>query len=200
VDAAHYRTIPAAGDQLPAEAASWARPVLGYTGTIHPDRIDVDLLASVAQRWRGAVVMIGPNHLKPPDLAKLQLPNLFFSGAVSYARLPALMRGFDVCIVPHRVTPFTESLNPIKLWEYLAAGKPIVSTDVAGFRDFPQFVRIARDADEFARAATDALGESSAMVALRQGEAAGHSWQARLDQVERVIEQCLAAKPAEAHP
>jgi teichuronic acid biosynthesis glycosyltransferase TuaH len=56
------------------------------------------------------------------------------TGAVPYAEVPEYMRAFDVCITPHRMTLFTESLNPIKLWEYLAAGKPIVSTDVAGFR------------------------------------------------------------------
>ncbi len=54
------------------------------------------------------------------------------------------MRAFDVCLTPHLVTPFTESLNPIKLWEYLAAGKPIVATPVAGFREYPELVRLAR--------------------------------------------------------
>jgi glycosyltransferase involved in cell wall biosynthesis len=97
------------------------------------------------------------------------------------------MRAFDVCIVPHRVTPFTESLNPIKLWEYLAAGKPIVSTDVAGFRDYPQFVRIASDAPSFLQAVQAALTEDPSLPQARRAEAQHHSWNSRLDAVEQVI-------------
>jgi teichuronic acid biosynthesis glycosyltransferase TuaH len=100
------------------------------------------------------------------------------------------MRAFDVCITPHRVTPFTESLNPIKLWEYLAAGKPIVSTNVAGFRDYPQFVTIA-DADGFNEAVQTTLHEDPTRAEARRTEARRHSWSARLDAVEAVISDCL---------
>src|SRR5262249_36371551 len=137
---------------------------LGYTGTIHPDRIDVALLERVARGFPGgSVVLIGPSHLAEGDRRRLVgLGNVFFTGPVAYERLPHLMRAFDVCIVPHRVTPFTESLNPIKLWEYLAAGKPTVSTDVAGFREYAAFVTIAADADGFVRSIGEALRESPA--------------------------------------
>jgi glycosyltransferase involved in cell wall biosynthesis len=191
VDAGHYRTVLEDRGPLPEKTAHWPRPILGYTGTIHPDRVDIDLLASLAKNWKGSIVLIGPSELPAAGKARLDFANLFLAGTIAYSQLPSYMRAFDVCIVPHRVTPFTESLNPIKLWEYLAAGKPIVSTDVAGFRDYPQFVRIARDAGEFARAANDALSEDTAMSGLRQAEARKHSWQARLDQVEDVIAECL---------
>jgi len=101
------------------------------------------------------------------------------------------MRAFDVCITPHRVTAFTESLNPIKLWEYMAAGKPIVSTDIAGFRDYPSLVRIARDADSFLDAVREALAEDPKTAALRQSQAAGHSWEQRLDAIEAIIADSL---------
>ena len=61
----------------------------------------------------------------------------------SVAAALILEPGLDVCIVPHKCSEFVESLNPIKLWEYLAAGKPVVSTNVAGFRDYPGLCRIA---------------------------------------------------------
>ncbi len=101
------------------------------------------------------------------------------------------MRAFDVCIVPHKVTPFTESLNPIKLWEYLAAGKPIVATDLAGFRDFPDLVSITKTYDQFIAACLAAPYEDPKRPTLRQIEARKHSWHRRVDQIEQVLEHCV---------
>jgi teichuronic acid biosynthesis glycosyltransferase TuaH len=99
--------------------------------------------------------------------------------------------------VPHLVNSFTESLQPIKLWEYLAAGKPIVATKVAGFRDYPQFVRLASDADEFARGVQDALQENTTTHhERRRNEAHNHSWESRLDAFEDVIHSCLSRPQA----
>ncbi len=162
---------------LPPAAADWPRPVLGYTGTIHPDRVDVasGRCAGAAHLPQGTVALVGPNFLTGEDQAAAgRCANVVLTGPVPYAELPEYMRAFDVCITPHRVTPFTESLNPIKLWEYLAAGKPIVATDVAGFRDYPQFVRIAPDADGFAAGRVGkALGESRAAAEARRARKPG---------------------------
>ncbi len=191
VDADHYRTVDDPATSAPP-AAGWPRPVLGYTGTVHPDRVDVGMIRAVAQRWPGSVVLVGPDHLRPDDLAALDLPNVRRVGPVAYGQVPAYMAGFDACIVPHRVTPFTESLNPIKLWEYLAAGKPIVSTPVAGFRDFPHLVRLAGTADEFLAAAHAAVAEVGTDVGLRlrdqrRAVARDHSWEKRVDNIVGVL-------------
>jgi len=195
VDAEHYRTVLDGCGDFPPIARGWARPVLGYTGTVHPDRIDASLVESVAQMMPDAsIVLIGPNYLSDPDSERLRSRgNVHLTGPVPYGQIPDYMRAFDVCITPHRMTAFTESLNPIKLWEYLAAGKPIVSTDVAGFRDYPQFVRIARDAQGFVAAVRAALAEGVALAEARRQEARRHSWQARVDQIEGVIATCLAS-------
>jgi teichuronic acid biosynthesis glycosyltransferase TuaH len=189
VDAQHYARVQDNSLPLPAVAASWPKPVLGYTGTIHPDRVNVGLVAALAQKFaHGTVALVGPNLLAAADLALLKsLGNVQMTGPVPYREIPDYMRAFDVCITPHRVTPFTESLNPIKLWEYLAGGKPIVSTSVAGFRDYPQFVHLAGTEEEFLLAAQDALEEGSAAQAARQAEAQRNSWDARLDAVEAVM-------------
>jgi len=181
---------------LPEAAAQWIKPVYGYTGSVHPDRVDVELVREFAQRVKGTVVLLGPDMLPPQAKARLALPNVVIFGPVPYAQVPAYMRAFDVCIVPHRMSAFTESLNPIKLWEYLAAGKPIVSTDVAGFRDYPKLVRLARTADELVAAAHAALAEAGiaegeSLAAQRQAIARENSWQQRVDEIERVIEECL---------
>jgi glycosyltransferase involved in cell wall biosynthesis len=189
VDAEHYRSVQDANLPLPLMARDWPKPVLGYTGSIHPDRVDIDLVVALAKRFsHGTIALVGPNMLRPCDEEKLKAhANIRVTGPVPYADVPDYMRAFDVCITPHRVTAFTESLNPIKLWEYLAAGKPIVSANVAGFRDYPTLVRIAEDATEFLNAADQALNEDGALIAERQSEARKHSWSARIDAVESIL-------------
>lgn len=198
VDAAHYRRVLDGAGPLPPAAAAWTRPVLGYTGTIHPDRVDVTLVEALARQMQaGTVALVGPDMLGADDHARLAAcGNVVLTGPVPYADVPDYMRAFDVCITPHRVTPFTESLNPIKLWEYLAAGKPIVSTNVAGFRDYPQYVRIASGPEEFMQNVREALQEPRAVAEARRGAAAGHTWDARLDQMEAVLQSCIDAKKA----
>jgi glycosyltransferase involved in cell wall biosynthesis len=199
VDAEHYRRVLDGSGPLPDVAAHWPKPVLGYTGTVHPDRVDVRLIEALARRFaQGTVALVGPDMLPEEDRTRLRAcGNVHSTGAVSYAELPEYMRAFDVCIVPHLMNSFTESLQPIKLWEYLAAGKPIVATKVAGFRDYPQFVRLASDVDEFARGVQEALQEDAAAhQERRRSEARPHSWESRLDAFEDVIHSCLSRRQA----
>jgi glycosyltransferase involved in cell wall biosynthesis len=191
VNAEHYATVTEPGP-VPDVAKKWAKPVFGYTGTVHPERVDVELIEAIARRMdRGSLVFIGPNHLPQLERARLQATGrVHLIDAVPYAELPTYMRAIDVCVVPHRMTAFTESLNPIKLWEYLAVGKPIVSTDVAGFRDYSHLVRIARTANEFVAAMTEAQAEGLSRVEERRAVAREHSWRRRVDAIEAVIAEC----------
>jgi glycosyltransferase involved in cell wall biosynthesis len=200
VHAEHYRGVLDKSAPLTPMAREWPRPVMGYTGTIHPDRIDVQLVRKLASApGVGSVVLIGPNHLRPADLEILRLPNVFMPGPIPYAQIPDVMRAFDVCVVPHRITPFTESLNPIKLWEYLAGGKPIVSTDVPGFRDFPHFVSIARSSEQFVAASRKALNDDHELAGAKMAEARKHSWESRVDRIEQVFGNCVQTKREAIH-
>jgi len=200
VDARHYQRVLDGKSSLAPDSFKWERPVLGYTGTIHPDRLDVDLIEAMSRRMeKGSLVLIGPNHLSAFQVSRLMRTGRV-PGAVPYSDIPEWMRAFDVCMAPHVVTPFTESLNPIKLWEYLAAGKPIVSTPVAGFRDYPEFVYLASSASDFVAATHRALAEGRDVKQARRAEAMKHSWDARLDQVDAVIEQALARRASALRP
>ena len=194
VHVAHYESVLDRSLPMPPETAAWKRPVLGYTGTVHASRVDIDLVEDLARTYRdGSIALIGPDFLSSQDAARLDaLGNVHRVPPVPYSRIPDYMRAFDVCIVPHRISPFTESLNPIKLWEYLAAGKPIVSTAVPGFRDFPEHVRIGTSAGTFADCVADALREDGDKSEARRREARHHSWDARVDDVVRVLGSCAA--------
>ena len=193
VDAAHYRCVLDDHAPFPEACRSWPRPVFGYTGSIHGDRVDVKLIEAMtvamkAQNMPGTLVLIGPVMLPADQRQRLEATGrVIFTGPMAYRDLPQYMRAFDVCIVPHCMTAFVESLNPIKLWEYLAAGKPIVSTDVAGFRDYPHFVRTARTADEFLTQCQAAVAEGTEKSELRRAEAGKHSWRSRVDEIVAVM-------------
>lgn len=195
VDSEHYRFVMQGAEPLPEETTRWERPTFGYTGTIHPDRVDVSLIEQMAKAMqKGTIALVGPSHLLEQDRARLEATGrVCLTGAVSYARIPQYMRAFDVCITPHVVTEFTESLNPIKLWEYLASGKPIVSTPVAGFRDYPRFVRLAEGAKAFLAEAQLALTEDPGAASLRQQEAQQHSWKQRTNHILEVFAAAEAA-------
>jgi glycosyltransferase involved in cell wall biosynthesis len=185
----HYKAVADISMPVHAVAQNWKKPTFGYTGTIHGDRVDVNLIAAVAHAYPSStIVLVGPNLLEQADQQELeQLSNIVFTGPQPYSELPEIMRAFDVCMVPHLVTPFTESLNPIKLWEYLSAGKPIVSTNVAGFRDYPDLVSIANTPDEFVRMLALAPSESPDMPTLRQEAARQHTWDQRVAAVEALL-------------
>lgn len=112
-------------------------PVALYVGTLHEDRLDVDLLVRTADAIENATVMLlGPDALTPANSARLKAhPRILLAGARARDDVPAYLQHAHVLIVPHLVDDFTESLDPLKLYEYLAVGRPTVSTPVAGFRD-----------------------------------------------------------------
>ena len=169
---------------------NWRRPVLGYTGMLHAERLDIDLILETAQAFPEATIaLVGPNLLDTQRCDQLRAcANLVISEPVPYRDVPALMSAFDVCLVPNLVNDFSESQNPLKMFEYLASGLPIVSTNVAGFRDYSDLVRIANSPQEFIEEIQEALVEGTAQATLRQAAVQSETWDARLDALLKAIE------------
>jgi teichuronic acid biosynthesis glycosyltransferase TuaH len=163
----------------------------GYMGTLHSDRLDLELIMTLAQRRTSdRVVLCGPNLLTAGERARLNAsPNIELRPAVNYQEVPLALEKFDVCILPHLCTPFTESLNPIKLWEYLASGKPVAATPVAGFRDYAHLFHLGKGREGFLEACEKALLEDGRLVGVRMREAARHSWRARAEDLLEVFRQ-----------
>jgi glycosyltransferase involved in cell wall biosynthesis len=143
VDVARYRRPYARPTDLPDT------PVALYAGTLHEDRLDVDLVletASAAGAAGGSVVLVGPIALSDGNRVRLSAhPAIVMLGSRSRDDVPAYLQHAHTLIVPHIVDDFTESLDPIKLYEYLAVGRPVVSTPVAGFRGEPSVTVAARE-------------------------------------------------------
>lgn len=131
VDVAAYRVPTARPADLPAGRTAV------YVGTIHPDRFDVQVCIDTATALHGAavVVLVGPLLLDRDSVADLRAAGVIALGPRARGEVIGYLQHTDVLLVPHLVDAFTDSLDPIKLYEYRAVGRPVVSTPVAGFRE-----------------------------------------------------------------
>jgi teichuronic acid biosynthesis glycosyltransferase TuaH len=113
-----------------------AGPHVGYVGTLHAERIDVELTARLAMHPAvGTVHLVGPNVLDAASMARLEAAGTVrVHGPVPSSDVPSWTCAFDVLVCPHVVTPFTMSLDAIKSYEYLASGRPVVATPTSGFQ------------------------------------------------------------------
>ena len=111
------------------------RRIIGYYGAI-AEWFDLDLVEAVAKRHpECCIVMIGANTVNAKSrLGKL--PNVIFTGEVPYDTLPHYLYSFDVCMLPFKVVPLTLATNPVKAYEYLSAGKPVVAVDLPEMAQF----------------------------------------------------------------
>lgn len=199
VDYAHFAN-PDLNGYRPPELEPLSRPTIGYIGVIN-DKIDLQLLASVARRspqWQFAFV--GPILVRH-DLAGLEalqaLPNVHFIGSKPVDDLPAFARAFDVCLMPYKRNEWTRNISPLKLYEYLAAGTPIVSTELPATRVFGDTLWLASDPESFASAIAEALAsDSPARRERQQAMARNHTWDQRVEALSAAIEaRLLAVQP-----
>ncbi|HEY9791894.1 MAG TPA: glycosyltransferase [Candidatus Obscuribacterales bacterium] len=191
VDWRRYHPDNLANVRRPSELSLLTGPIVGYTGTLHEDRLDVDLICDLSTRVPNCnFVFVGPNCLsRKNDLRLRTYPNVNLIGAIPYSELPSYVAAFDICMTPHKVSEFTDSLDPLKLYEYLATGKPVVSTCCAGFRDFPELVQLCASAEDMAAAIGSivATGGPKKLSAARLAYAANNGWSNRIMQFEALL-------------
>lgn len=127
------------------------KKVIGYVGKIQ-DRVDFDLVEKCLNEFKDYnFVFLGPVYSQQRKIVELKnkYNNIEFMGDVHYKDLPQKMKPFDITVIPHKVDSFTNSMNPLKLYEYLAAGKQVVSTPVAGVDGISENVYISANDEEF---------------------------------------------------
>lgn len=163
-------------------------PVALYVGTLHEERIDLGLLGDLARaRPDVQIVLVGPDNLPAAESARLAAtPSVHLLGARPYDQVPAYLQHADVVIVPHQVNPFTESLDPIKAYECLAAGRPTVATPVAGFRGLRPPVVIA-PRETFVEATGSALAEGAPPPGTAGEGALVPTWRERAEAMDAVM-------------
>ena len=163
-------------------------PVVLYVGTLHRDRLDVDLCAALAIGLIGTAtfVLVGPVALSASDQTLLTDAGAVLLGARGHTTIPAYLKNADVLVVPHVVTEFTDSLDPIKVYEYLAAARPVVSTPVAGFRELDrEQVSVVPGSDFLARTREHLASPPRAATATPDVP----SWDDRADAMRAVVDE-----------
>lgn len=190
VDVAFYRRPQPRPADLPSG------PVAVYVGTVHTDRMDLDLCVATARALGGAgtLVLVGPHPLADADLKRLRAEGVVLLGPRTAAAVPGYLQHADVLVVPHVVTPFTMSLDPIKRYEYAAVGRPVVSTPVTGFADADDPRVTVASGDAFAAAVRAAVPAASGFPPGVDEPVP--DWAARVSEMRAVVERVAATSGA----
>jgi len=166
-----------------ADVASVKRPVVGFAGNFLAGKVDFALLESVAARRRHwTLLLVGParDDTAPAleDLAARE--NVRWLGPIAYDALPGHVAAFDVATIPYLRNAYTRNCFPLKTFEYLAAGKPVVASGLPELEGMEPHVVVTDDAESFIAAVEDALLRTSdGDVSARQEIAAVNTWETR---------------------
>lgn len=167
------------------------KPIIGYVGTIQ-DRLDQDLLEYLAKNNRDkSFVLVGPVWYQQIKDRFKPLGNVYFLGRKSYEEVPMYIQQFSVGIIPHKIDKFIKSTNPMKMYEYLACQKPIVSTAGGDIEQFRDLVYITNDFPQFNQYLTEALKPSAKLNRQRLSRVKEHSWTNRVEEMLKLIQQKL---------
>lgn len=193
-DVAHFFNSGKVSETVP-ELEHLRHPIIGYHGAVS-DWFDVELVCRLAELHpEYSVLIVGPVNV---GLEKFrQHPNITLVGAKKYEILPKYLAYMDVCLIPFKINKLTLAVNPIKLYEYLAAGKPVVSTPLPEVsNNASEFVYVGKDAEDFIRKVEEAVKERDKpdcedLVAKRISFAEVSSWDKRVEAFETSIKQVV---------
>ncbi len=182
VDELRFQARAEAGPS-PPELDAARRPIVGFVGALY-EWIDWSLIREVALALPAVdFLFVGPRAAATPAEPFGSLSNVRLLGPRPFADVPTYIAGFDACWVPFRVDEVGLAANPVKIYEYLALGKPVCSTQVADLESFEGLVRCAGSSAEMISALGAALEEGARRGEERRAFAARNSWSARAEEV-----------------
>ncbi len=191
-DIAHFAKAANPATNIHPDIENLPHPILAFVGNIN-EKIDISILTSVVRthpEW--TLVMIGQPHPYAVNLQPLQhISNVYWLGKQPFSALPEILKGVDVCLLPYTQSEATRYRSPLKLYEYLATGKPIVSTPHPEVNQFSNLITISPP-KTFTQAIEDALKTDTPQAHVKRIQAAQqHSWDARVDEILTILNQHL---------
>lgn len=197
-DAEHFKAAMDPKAEVPEEIRRLPKPVLGFVGAVSDYKLNVEWILHAAKaRPEWSFAIIGPVGIGDPstDTAALERqPNVHLLGQRAYEELPRYIKGFDAALIPYRINRYTESVFPIKFFEFMASGKPVVISNLPSLSDYYGSVLVADTADAFLLRCEEALSMGDAGREARVALAEQNSWPKRIGEMMRLIEQKLAEK------
>jgi glycosyltransferase involved in cell wall biosynthesis len=197
VDVPHFNKALENDGNVPEDILPIAHPILGFWASLD-QRIDFSLLAFIAEEkpdW--SIVIIGPRWFEVPGMDEIfGLPNVHWLGAKQYETLPLYAKAFDVCLIPFSMSKLTSYMNPTKVLEYLATGKPVVSVAlpdvISGYSDY---VYIGKDYNEVVSMVELALTEKGdERKNNRLKMSVNKTWEATVNEMLRKIVAAMEKK------
>ncbi len=165
------------------------KPVAGYFGAI-ADWIDLDLVLQVARaRPEYSFALIGEVFNR--DVSELErLANVILTGSVPYEDIPSYLAEFDVCLIPFLLNEVTAATDPVKLYEYLSLGKPVVATAMGELEPLTEVLYLAKSKDDFLAKLDAAISEDCDEKRRRRMEFASHNtWASRVDAIDSAVRE-----------
>ncbi len=188
----HFSSALSAGTAVPQDLARISEPRIGFIGAISGYKIDFGLIRAMAcARPDWSIVLIGSVGEGDPwtDIGELRgLPNIHLLGPRPYAELPAYLKGFKVAMLPNRINAYTDAMFPMKLFEYLASGCPVVSVNLTALSDYSDVICVARSTDEFISKTAAVLAGDAPPLSVRLAIAQRHTYATRTHRMLSLIE------------
>ncbi len=192
VESDHFGLAQDTSTMVPPDIDFLNRPILGWFGVID-ERVDYAMVGEMARlRPQWSFAMVGPVVKVDPNLLP-HYPNLFWLGQRDYSVLPNYCRAFNVCMMPFAINAATEYINPTKVLEYLATGRPVISTPVKDVvRQYTDLVDIVRTPEEFIDAAERAMrNPNHARIERGIEKARQSSWESTVSKMQLLIDQTI---------
>lgn len=196
VDSEHYAQQFSKEKLVPEEIKNIPHPIIAVIGNF-ADWMDTDLMRLIAQAHKDwSIVSIGPID-SSVDISSLKsLGNVYFFGQKDYSELPLYYRAIDVFIIPFLLTEHIKSSAPIRLYEHLTSGKPVVSIDFPAVHEIEEgLVYIASDKEDFIKKIERALEENNPSLAERRKSVASkNTWESKVEEISALIEKIIRKK------
>jgi beta-glucosidase/6-phospho-beta-glucosidase/beta-galactosidase len=200
VEFAHFNKAMDPTTIIPPDIDFMARPILGWFGVVD-ERVDYRMVGEMARmRPDWSFAMVGPVVKVDPNLLP-HSPNLYWMGGRDYQVLPNYCAAFDICMMPFAMNASTQYINPTKGLEYMATGRPIISTPVRDVvRQWSHLVDVVQTADEFVAAAERRLRDPDAARIQKALDLAKQcSWEVTVDTMQGLIREAIRPQDRRSH-
>jgi GT2 family glycosyltransferase/glycosyltransferase involved in cell wall biosynthesis len=163
-------------------------PFIGFYGAI-ADWFDVDLIAETARRRPNYTFVLIGGVFETDVSSLVESPNVKLLGQQPYERMPEYLFHFDACVIPFQINPITEATDPVKLYEYLSGGKPVVAVRLPELNEHADVISFADDAEQFAASLDGAIAaRSESLIERRKAVARENTWARRQQTIVNALD------------
>ena len=202
VDSELFKQAQSSACKVAPELEGIPSPVIGFVGGMVNSKMNWEWIRDAAiARPQWNFVFVGPCVENPPSYI-VQQKNILFVGTKPQSLLPSYIKGFDVCLIPYQGEDFLRACQPTKAFEYLASGKPVVSSWIPELEDCQEIIRLSRTSGEFIQNIEAALeeGKKEEMAQKYIQASQGWTWESRLEKASEVIINALKKQPNKRQP